>query len=657
MPMKLRLTSLLSAVVVLLSGLFSGNAALAAGGPFKDIRGHWAEKVMLEMNAYDIVHGYPGEEFRPNNNVTLLEAVVMILNTLGLNEKAGGANLSGLQFHPSVTWGKGHLALAVEKGMLTRQGLPQIANRRLASRVEVAALVCLALGLTPDSSYVTFFDTGEIPEKYRGYVGAVVKHNIMRGMPGNMFLPNEPVTRAQLCAILSRLIDQKLVPPPAPMNLVVGRVASIDMDKQKVVLRNLEGEKTVYLPVDMTVFTASGTTTLGSLNTGDRLKCITDGQYRVRYASLVEGSASIKTTVEGVVVSFARGSRGYSLTLETSEGNRLTYPVEDDARLIRAGREIAASAVVENDYVEIGLDENNRIVRIEVYAPERISGTVVEAGSSTLTLKRQGKETEYKVNPRVQVTRNFIRGMSYGELKRGDRVEVVVMNKTIFQINLLSDVLTGQSGMVSRVHSKAIYLYVGDEEKRYELDERVEVIKDGRPVSLDELRRGDYVNFEVDSRGYIITIEVLDEKKGDFEGTLKYFVLYPRPWVTIVTTGGLEMEYEVSTSATVLRDGDKINLSDIVPGSRISIRVEDGRVTEIEVLDDQNLTVQCRVSSVNQERRRVTLEINSRYFTYSLASRATILDRNGKLVALEDVKGYQVEVRLKDGEIDSITVL
>ncbi|WP_242656348.1 S-layer homology domain-containing protein [Desulfofundulus thermosubterraneus] len=654
--MRLGLTCLLSAVLVLLSGLFSGNAALAAES-FKDIRGHWAEKVMLEMNAYDIVHGYPGGEFRPNNKVTLLEAVVMILNTLGLNEKAGQVDLSGLQFHPSVTWGKGHLALAVENGMLTRQGLPQINNRRLASRVEVAALVCLALGLTPDSSYVTFFDTGEIPEKYRGYVGAVVKHNIMRGMPGNMFSPNEPVTRAQLCATLSRLIDQKLVLPPAPMNLVVGRIASIDVDKQKVVLRNLEGEKTVYLPADMTVFTASGTTTLGSLNTGDRLKCITDGQNNVRYASLVDGSPSIKTTVEGVVVSFAKGSGGYSLTLENNEGDRLTYPVEDDARLIRAGKEIDASGLVENDYVEIGLDGNDRIVRIEVYPPERISGTVVEVERDALTLRRQGEETEYEVSPRVQVTRNFIRGMSYGELKRGDRVEVVVMNKTIFQINLLSDVLTGQSGMVSRVHSKAVYLYVGDEEKRYELDERVEVIKDGRLVGLDKLRRGDYVNFEVDSRGYIITIEILDEKKGDFEGTLKYLVLYPRPWVTIVTTGGLEMEYEVSTSATVLRDGDKINLSDIVPGSRISIRVEDGKVTEIEVLDDQNLTVKCRVSSINQERLRVTLEINGRYFTYSLAPQVTILDRNGKPVSLEDVKGYLVEVRLKDGEIDSITII
>lgn len=655
--MRLRLTCLLTAVLVLLSGLFSVCGVLAAGETFKDIRGHWAEKVMLEMNAYDIVHGYPGGEFRPNNNVTLLEAVVMILNTLGLNEKAGQADLSGLQFHPSLTWGKGHLALAVEKGMLTRQGLPQIDNRRLASRVEVAALVCLALGLTPDSSYVTFFDTSEIPEKYRGYVGAVVKHNIMRGMPGNMFSPDEPVTRAQLCATLSRLIDQKLVPPPAPMNLVVGRITSIDVDKRKVVLRNLEGEKTVYFPADMSVFTASGTTTLRSLKAGDRLKCITDGQYRVRYASLVEGSASIKTTVEGVVVSFAKGSRGYSLILETNEGNRLTYPVEDDARLIRAGKEIDASGLVENDYVEIGLDGNNRIVRIEVYPPERISGTVVEVERDALTLRRQGEETEYEVSPRVQVTRNFIRGMSYGELKRGDRVEVVVMNKTIFQINLLSDVLTGQSGMVSRVHSKAIYLYVGNEEKRYELDERVEVIKDGRLVSLDKLRRGDYVNFEVDSRRYIITIEILDEKKGDFEGTLKYLVLYPRPWVTIVTTGGLEMEYEVSTSATVLRDGDKINLSDIVPGSRISIRVEDGRIKEIEVLDDQNLTVKCRVSSINRDRLRVTLEINGRYFTYSLAPQVTILDRNGKPVSLEDVEGYQVEVRLKDGEIDSITMI
>ncbi len=647
---------LLAAVVIFFCGWFSTGMASAGEGTFNDIQGHWAERVILEMNAYDIVHGYPGGEFRPNNKVTMLEAVVMILNTLGWDEEAGQADLSGLQFHPSVTWGREYLALAVEKGMLTRAGLPQIDSQRLASRVEVAALVCLALGLTPDASQVTFFDTGDIPEKYRGYVGAVVKQGIIQGMPGNMFMPGEPVTRAQLCAILSRLIDRKLIPPPPPMELVVGRITSIDMIKEKVLLRNLEGEKTVLLPADITIFTASGTTGPEFLKTGDRLKCIVDVRNNVRYAALMD-DASIANSVEGLVVSFSRDGSGYNLTLETNEGDYLTCPVEDDARLFRASRETDTYRPVENDYVQAGLDVNGRVVRIDIYPPERISGTVVEVGGASLTLRRQGEEEEYAVSPRVQVTRNYVRGMNFSELRRGDRVEAVVMKRTIFQVNLLSDVLTGQSGMVSRVHSKAIYLYVGDEEKRYELDEQVEVIRDGRLIDVRDLRRGDYVNFEVDGRGYVITIEVLDEDEGEFEGTVKYLDVYPTPWLTIALPGGLEMEYEVSGKVDVLRDGDRINLSDIIPGSQVAVRVEDGKVTEIEVLDDQNLTVKCLVSGVNPERRRITLEINDRYFTYFLAPGAAILDRNGKPVSLEDLEGYRVEVRLKDGEVDRITVL
>ncbi|SHF11853.1 S-layer homology domain-containing protein [Desulfofundulus australicus DSM 11792] len=647
---------LLAAVVIFICGWFSTRMASAGEGTFNDIQGHWAERVILEMNAYDIVHGYPGGEFRPNNKVTMLEAVVMILNTLGWGEEAGQADLSGLQFHPSVTWGREYLALAVEKGMLTRAGLPQIDSQRLASRVEVAALVCLALGLTPDASQVTFFDTGDIPEKYRGYVGAVVKQGIIQGMPGNMFMPGEPVTRAQLCAILSRLIDRKLIPPPPPMELVVGRITSMDMIKGTVLLRNLEGEKTVLLPADITILTASGTTGPEFLKTGDRLKCIVDVRNNVRYAVLME-DASIANSVEGLVVSFSRDGSDYKLTLETNDGDYLTCPVEDDARLFRAGSEINTCRPVENDYVQAGLDVNGRVVRIDIYPPERISGTVVEVGGASLTLRRQGEEEEYAVSPRVQVTRNYVRGMNFSELRRGDRVEAVVMKRTIFQVNLLSDVLTGQSGMVSRVHSKAIYLYVGDEEKRYELDEQVEVIRDGRLIDVRDLRRGDYVNFEVDGRGYVITIEVLDEDEGEFEGTVKYLDIYPTPWLTIALPGGLEMEYEVSGKVDVLRDGDRINLSDIIPGSQVAVRVEDGKVTEIEVLDDQNLTVQCLVSGVNPERRRITLEINDRYFTYFLAPGAAILDRNGKPVSLEDLEGYRVEVRLKDGEVDRLTIL
>ncbi|HHW43563.1 MAG TPA: S-layer homology domain-containing protein [Desulfotomaculum sp.] len=643
--------------VLLLFILAFPGVVMGAAEPFNDIRGHWAEKSMLEMNAYDIVHGYPGGRFLPDNQVTMLEAVVMIINTLGLNEKAGRVDLSGLQFHPTVSWGKGHLALAAERGMLTRQGLPLIDSRRLASRVEVASMVCLALGLPPAPEYLTFNDTADIPQQYRGYVGAVVKNKIIMGMPGNMFLPGMPVTRAQMCTILNRLIDRKMVAPPSSMALVRGRITEINKDEQKVTLRNLVGEKSVYLPTDLAIYTSTGTVSPTSLDKGKRLKCIADSQGRVRYASLLDESPPVDSRVEGMVVAFDRGDGGYSLTLENGTGDRVTYSVEDDALLEKGGQELDARDVLKEDYVEAGLSEDGRVVSIEVFTPQRIAATVVKVADRELTLRSRGREVTYDVSKQVRVTRNYIREMNYDELRQGDRVEAVVMNRTVFQIDCLSGGGDAdQMGMVSRVRDDAVYLYVGKEEKRYELDNGAEVIKNGRTVDPDRLNRGDYVHYELDREGRLIYIEVLDEKEGEFEGTLKYITYGGPPNITIVTGSGLEMDYDVAAGATILRDGDEINLSDVIPGSRARILLKDGRVDELEVLDDRNLTVEGRVAGVNRDKWRLTLDIGGRNFTFPVMAGVVITGGEGESPDLAHLEGYMVEAQIKDGKIEKISV-
>jgi len=60
----------------------------------------------LEMNAYDIIQGYPDGQLKPDRPVSLLESIKMILNTVGLGEVAKNTNFSNLYFSPKVTWGK-----------------------------------------------------------------------------------------------------------------------------------------------------------------------------------------------------------------------------------------------------------------------------------------------------------------------------------------------------------------------------------------------------------------------------------------------------------------------------------------------------------------------------------------------------------------------
>ncbi|MEW5899711.1 MAG: S-layer homology domain-containing protein, partial [Bacillota bacterium] len=253
-----------------------GQAAFAAAR-FSDVKGHWAEQSILEMSAYEIVRGYPGGTFKPNADIAFQEAIVMIMNTLGWGEEAAKADLTGLTF-PAGTWAKGYLALAVKKGMLTKDGLPLLDPKRPATRLEVASLLCLALGFEPDYTSLSFQDAGKIDKNYRGYVGAIVKRGIMIGLPGNIFAPEMKITRAQMCTLLSRLIEQNWVAPPPPRKRLIARITDMDENENVITVRDLDGEKTITLSADCPLFDGKNKIIArSSLQKNVRVKLIVDG--------------------------------------------------------------------------------------------------------------------------------------------------------------------------------------------------------------------------------------------------------------------------------------------------------------------------------------------------------------------------------------------
>ena len=171
----------LAVVLVVLLAAGAGFVSPAQGAEFSDISGHWAEGSMVEMSKYGIVNGYPDGTFKPNRSVSRLESVAMILNAAGERERAEAIDpdRTGLTYPPGVTWGKGHLALAVEKGMITAEGLPGFNPNREATRLEVAAMLCLALDLPIDYTPLTFYDAAKVSSGYQPYVSTVVKYGLI----------------------------------------------------------------------------------------------------------------------------------------------------------------------------------------------------------------------------------------------------------------------------------------------------------------------------------------------------------------------------------------------------------------------------------------------------------------------------------------------
>jgi len=626
--------------------------AEAAVKTFSDIKGHWANKSILEMNAYGIVQGYPGDVFKPNENIEFQQVVAMIMNAQGLKGEAEKADLTGLSFSEG-TWAKGYLALAVQKNMLTRDGLPKLNPKRPATRLEVASLFCLALGFEPDYAQLDFLDAEQIDKNYRGYVGAIVKRGIMVGLPGNVFAPDTKITRAQMCVILSRLFDENWISPSPPMVRLTGRITGLDAEKRIVEIRNISGQNSVFIPEDCLLFNGNNLVGLDSLNKGLRIKLILDSSGQVCFGDFLSDYGSARSTEEGFLISLSTVGQVYSLSLETETGEKKQFEVYSDARLIKRGDEITAAGLRTDVFLQVSLDENNKIFEIEIHEPEKISGALLQIDASQLAVNIKGSKQVYTINNNVQVTRNTIRPMLLADLKPGDYVNLTIINDKVFQIDCLPDVVAGLSGMVTKVTAEYIRIIVGNQENRYDLDEQVEISKDGSNMKLGKLKRGDYITFALANQK-VISIEILNETEGEFTGTVLYFSTGGNPSITVKISGGLELDFDLDKDITIYRYGDRINAEDILPGASILVEVDKGKAKKIDILDDLNITLDGILVNINEEGNRLTLDIGTRKISYNLATDLIVLNENGQKTSLTNLNEERIEATLENGIVVKI---
>lgn len=167
-----------------------------------DVSSHWAEQPVRFMLTQGIVAGYPDFTFRPNNPVTKYEAIMMIARASGFDGTAD----QRLTWNKSVPeWVRECLDYAVEEGILTEEEAENFKGWEPAKRYEVAVWAARTLGLEVDDE-TNFLDDDEIPYFSKSYISGMCKNRFMVGYPGNVFQPNKPVTRAELAAIIYRIM-------------------------------------------------------------------------------------------------------------------------------------------------------------------------------------------------------------------------------------------------------------------------------------------------------------------------------------------------------------------------------------------------------------------------------------------------------------------
>ncbi len=164
---------------------------------FDDVKSKdWFYNDVNELSEKGIINGYLDETFKPNNNVTNIEALKMIMQTADLYKTSG------------ENWKEDYIEKGLELNIIDKNF---VADESI-TRVEMAELLVKALDEEPVLNLSNYFvDTGNkyVEKLYqKGFISGVLKNGKY------YFYPNNNITRAEISAILNRTFKETIIKQP-----------------------------------------------------------------------------------------------------------------------------------------------------------------------------------------------------------------------------------------------------------------------------------------------------------------------------------------------------------------------------------------------------------------------------------------------------------
>ncbi|SHF33673.1 S-layer homology domain-containing protein [Desulforamulus putei] len=194
---------------------------------FTDTNKHWAQVPIQRLQLLGVVSGFPDGCFHPEEPVTQEQVIAMVMGALdtqeettvkeiavetGTKEQTEGQTTTGEsgtrdKLSGVPDWAKGSVEKARAKGIIN---LNRFHSGVQASRVQAMVWVAKAMGLQPvDTSNLPFKDGLLVSPEDIGYVMALYNEGIIKGGPGGLLNPNSSITRAQIAALIDRVLTQQ----------------------------------------------------------------------------------------------------------------------------------------------------------------------------------------------------------------------------------------------------------------------------------------------------------------------------------------------------------------------------------------------------------------------------------------------------------------
>ena len=184
---------------------FTTNAGCSHS--FDDTVNHWAEAEICELSSIGLLEGYSERNFAPNENMTRAEFVKIMVESQSYNVYAV-QSAAFTDTDPS-DWFYAVVSFAHSKGLVSGYNDNSFKPNNDISRAEAIELLVNASGYsdadTTDLNH-SFYDV-DGDDWFAVALAIGLENDIVQGYGDDSFRPNNPITRAEACVMLSRALD------------------------------------------------------------------------------------------------------------------------------------------------------------------------------------------------------------------------------------------------------------------------------------------------------------------------------------------------------------------------------------------------------------------------------------------------------------------
>lgn len=321
----------------------------------------WAMEYIMRLASKGVFTGYEDGTFKPHQKISRIETITAAVRLMGLRAQAeSSAEMNtDLQFKDAdkiekkYPWAVGYVAVALENDLFSETET-EVKPEANATRLWSTILLVKALKLEDEAKALNntkldFKDAKEIPAGSVGYVALALQKGIITGYNdkhGKTFRPNQPVTRAELAALLDRT-DTEM--PDQDAQAITGKLKTAPADGKLTVVKADNTEASLAIDSNVFIFRDDKKAPLSALRAGDEV-LVRTYQNKVVFIEVTKSAPVVTPFSElGILNTLTFNAQAKLVTLsitrvENSQTVMLTYNVDanvaitGDASLLKPGQ-------------------------------------------------------------------------------------------------------------------------------------------------------------------------------------------------------------------------------------------------------------------------------------------------------------------------------